>query len=481
MTDIPHDDIIERATLGALLLQPHRVVEIADLSPLVFWGERNRVVYIGMADCLRRHKKLDPVLLLSTLKETGRDEAAGGGAYIGQLLDSGARGANLDAYSERLRDLELRRAAIQGANEVATLAAQDGVDAAIAALKHYAATIQRRAVWEPMAVDMSRLLEDEVPPIPWLVDGWLGQGDLATLAGEWATGKSIVAMDLAISVAAGLSWMGRIPVVTPGPVLYLDEENNPHNAHRRLARMVRGRDIDPVLARELPIRYLSRNRIHLEDRRSKDMVRREIDRSKAKLVVLDSLIRFHRRNENKSDEMAAFYADAVAPLIAEFGVAILTLDHMRKPGENDKGADTAHRLRGSGDKAGVVDDLWTLEGDRDESTRILSCRKNRWEDTLPPPIQTTWKSSEDEAAAWIVATDATMKAEAVIVGLVAGAETQGVRASALFDAASQKGVARSTTIRTLKRLVKEGSVHRRTEGKNGTRYWSDKFALTTNA
>lgn len=482
LTDtIPHDNNIECAALGALLLQPHRLAEVADLSPLAFWSDRNRAVFVGMAECLRRHKTLDLPLLKSTLEDTGKLEAIGGPAYLGEILDGGIRGANLSAYVSRLKDLELRRVAIQGAATVAALARQEGVEAASAALKDYARRTEPRVTTDLLALDMANVMAGEIPPVPWLVEGWLGRGDRCTLGGEWATGKSLIAMDLAISVAANLPWLGRVTVSHSCPVLYADEENNPANATRRLRRMVAGRNIDAEVGSTLPITYLTRNGLKLDNPKNREALRRALDRTKAGLLVLDSMVRFFSGNENKTDEVARFYAEAIDPLISEFGCAILILDHMRKPGEGDDKADTAHRIRGSGDKAGVADDLWTLEGDRDSDRRTLSCRKNRWEDSLPPAMTTKWVTSEDESAAWIEATDAAMQAEAVIVGMVAATEDRGIRAGELIEVACRNGIAKRTAQRTLKRLVANGSINRREEGKQGVRYWASNFQLRVGA
>lgn len=481
MTDVPHDEAIEQATLGALIVQPSNILEVADLSPLAFWSDRNRAVFVAMASCVRQHGTIDAPLLRATLYEAGKLEFVGGPAYLSVLLDGGIRGVNLSAYVARLKDLEMRRVAIQGAATVAALAREEGIEAACAALKDYAKRTERASTLELLSLNMSEVMAGEIPPVPWLVEGWLGRGDRCTLAGEWGTGKSLIAMDLAISVAGNLPWLNRVTVAEPCPVIYCDEENNPANATRRLKRMVAGRSVDPEVGAGLPITYLTRNRIKLDSPRHLDALRRLLDRTKAGLLILDSMVRFFSGNENKTEEVSAFYSNCIDPLIAEFGCAVLMLDHMRKPTDGDDKVDQGHRIRGSGDKAGVSDDLWTLEGDRDSDRRTLSCRKNRWEDSLPPAMTTKWVTSEDESAAWIEATDAALQAESVIVGIVELAGDKGIRATNLYDQAKAKGIPHMTVIRTAKKLRSKGVINHRQEGKQGVRYWSNNVQLRESA
>lgn len=476
--DLPHDDAIEHATLAALLLQPQRALEDAiDLTEHAFFKDSHRVIFKGFCATLGKYGTADLRLLVRTLQEGSTLDSAGGEAAVSALLDVGAKSANIRHYVGILRELEGQRAAIYGAEEIAAVARGYGVADVVQALRFHAERLDKRIKrTELLALDIREALTGEMPAIPWLADGWLGRGDLCIFGGEWGTGKSVVAMDLAVSVAAGIPWMGRIPVQS-GSVAYIDEENNPRNSARRIGRMIRGRNLEPLEAESLPLHYLCRNRLNLDDQHNRDRLRRELDATKPALLILDSLIRFHSRDENKNTQMAAFFAEALAPITAEFGCAIVALDHMSKPNGESKDFDAAHRIRGAGDKAGVADTIWTLEGDREADSRTLAARKNRWEDTLPPAISTRWRVSEDETAAWIEASDAQLNAEVIVVGIVAEAEDRGILASPLFETAEARGIPRRTAIRTVKRLRHEGTIEHRKERGNRVRYWSRGVAL----
>jgi hypothetical protein len=61
-------------------------------------------------------------------------------------------------------------------------------------------------------------MQSRTPP-PQLVSGILGQGTLVILTGEYGTGKSFLALDWSLHIAAGLSWQGH--PVEQGSVLYI--------------------------------------------------------------------------------------------------------------------------------------------------------------------------------------------------------------------------------------------------------------------
>ena len=143
---------------------------------------------------------------------------------------------------------------------------------------------------------------------------------------------------------------------------------------------------------------------------------------------------------------------------------------MRKPSKEDAAFDTGHRVRGAGDKAGVGDGVWTVEGDREGDTRTFSCRKNRWEDSLPQALTTKWKVSDDESSAWIEAKDAEIAADLAVTNVLSTCPS-GLLASDLYDRLKAQGVKRRTAQRMIQKHVQAGVVSSRKEGSRNVRYW----------
>jgi RecA-family ATPase len=72
----------------------------------------------------------------------------------------------------------------------------------------------------------------EIAEMRWVVDGMIPANNVTDLAGDGGTGKSLLALQLAVAVSAGKSWLGRD--VEQGCVLYMSCEDGIDEIRRRL-------------------------------------------------------------------------------------------------------------------------------------------------------------------------------------------------------------------------------------------------------
>jgi hypothetical protein len=70
---------------------------------------------------------------------------------------------------------------------------------------------------------LDEIAANGIPPIPWLIEGWLARRNIVLLAGRAGAGKSTLVVNLAVAIASGRDWCGLKPVET-GSVIYCDEE-----------------------------------------------------------------------------------------------------------------------------------------------------------------------------------------------------------------------------------------------------------------
>lgn len=77
----------------------------------------------------------------------------------------------------------------------------------------------------------------DLPPVQWAVPGLLPAG-LSFLVAAPKMGKSWMALDLCLAVAAGGEWLGR--KVNQGPTLYLDLEDSANRAQTRMRTLLDG-------------------------------------------------------------------------------------------------------------------------------------------------------------------------------------------------------------------------------------------------
>ena len=486
MQDLPRNLDAERALLSAFVLDRQQYERLRSrITVDVFTHELHLLVAKALDVLYRTGADFAPVTILAEMDRneatSARFRGAGGVDLLGDLTIAGIPSKAAASYLKILEESAQKRSILKATDELAALA-RNGAE--VTDLAKVFQVYSRRmetllATAEGIrTVDVLAALNATLPPVPWIADGWLGEGDLVIFGGEWASGKSLIALDLAISVATGIHWMGRIPIAKTGPVLYVDEENNARNVTRRLSRMIRGRNLDPDLTGSIPLRYLTKNHLRLDAPRGLSTLRTEIKAHRPVLVVLDSLIRFHGADENSNTDMAALFGEAIVPLATKYNCAFVVLDHMRKPSKEDHKFDQGHRVRGAGDKAGVGDGLWTVEGDRETDSRALSCRKNRWEDSLPPAMTTKWVTSEDETAAWIECSDAVIASEVrrltaeIAIPKILENNPRGIHATELYDRAAAATAAPKRTLqRVVKTLLSDGVIRSRKEPFRKVRYW----------
>lgn len=77
----------------------------------------------------------------------------------------------------------------------------------------------------------SRLAGKPIPARKWLVDQLVPSGTVTLLGGDGGTGKSLLALQLAVASALGKSWIGQS--VKPGHAVYVSAEDDQDELHRR--------------------------------------------------------------------------------------------------------------------------------------------------------------------------------------------------------------------------------------------------------
>ncbi|MEK3920594.1 replicative DNA helicase [Paenibacillus sp. FSL K6-2393] len=104
----------EQSTLGAMLLNPDEVMELAEgLSDDAFYDKAHRLIYIAIADLKKSQQPIDLVTLTSRLKANGELQDIGGVSYLANLVRAVPTTANAGYYIEQLQDMAIRREFIQ--------------------------------------------------------------------------------------------------------------------------------------------------------------------------------------------------------------------------------------------------------------------------------------------------------------------------------------------------------------------------------
>ena len=155
----------------------------------------------------------------------------------------------------------------------------------------------------------------------WLVAGLWAEQAVGIVGGEPKCCKSFLALDFAVSVAAGVPCLRRFGVPCSGRVLLFAAEDALHIVRRRLDGICEAAGI--ALA-DLDILVITAPVVRLDmdaDRRS---LAETVARLKPRLLVLDPFVRLHRIDENASGEVAPLLA-FLRGLQRRHGVAVLAV------------------------------------------------------------------------------------------------------------------------------------------------------------
>ena len=160
----------------------------------------------------------------------------------------------------------------------------------------------------------------------WLVDALWSDEAVGIIGGEPKCGKSFLALDLAVAVAAGIPCLRRFAVSRPGRVLLYPAEDALHIVRRRLDGICAAAGIS-LAALDVQVITASSLRLDLEaDRASLDET---VARLQPRLLVLDPFVRLHRINENANGEVAPVLA-FLRELQRRHAIAVVLVHHARK-------------------------------------------------------------------------------------------------------------------------------------------------------
>ena len=193
----------------------------------------------------------------------------------------------------------------------------------------------------------------------WMIEGIWANNSHGMIAGEPKTYKSVIATEIAISVASGYPMWDAFKVNKTGPVLIVQEENSEWILQDRIAKiayskgLLKGRVKIPNKASgkifiefppELPIRICNGYGFDLTLVDDREALTEEIDRVGPALVILDPLyLMLGALDENSAQSLRETLAWLIR-IKDDYGTAIMLLHHWNKGGGSARGG---QRMLGS--------------------------------------------------------------------------------------------------------------------------------------
>jgi replicative DNA helicase len=116
---VPFSMEAEQSVLGALMLDNRAWDKIADhISEEDFYRPEHRLIFSAMVELTRRSEPMDTVTVHGMLVEQTKLEAAGGEAYLYELVKNTPSAANIAAYAGIVREKSILRQLIETATDI---------------------------------------------------------------------------------------------------------------------------------------------------------------------------------------------------------------------------------------------------------------------------------------------------------------------------------------------------------------------------
>lgn len=212
----------ERGLLGALLLKPDVIHDVADsVKSDSFYAEKHKVIYEAMRELSDRGDPIDLLSLSERLQSSGQLERIGGRAYLAELANSAPSPGNYSHYADLVARKHLLRSLIDASHVIAESAYDEAQDTHIvldeaekaimaignnvAAHKFINIGDKLEDAWE--RIEALSKKEDGIRGVPTgykELDGLLSglhPSDLVILAARPSVGKTSLALDIARNAA----------------------------------------------------------------------------------------------------------------------------------------------------------------------------------------------------------------------------------------------------------------------------------------
>jgi RecA-family ATPase len=281
----------------------------------------------------------------------------------------------------------------------------------------------------------------EAPARSWLVRDLIPDRTVTMLSGDGGVGKSLLAIQLGVAVAAGRNgWIGVSP--DPGPVLYVSAEDDLEEIHRRLEDVVTGHDVAlgdltdfhivPLAGKDAVLAAAGKGGVIAPT----PLWTAIVDATatiRPKLVILDNLADIFAGNENARPEARQFIG-MLRGLAIEHGLAVLVIAHPSLSGLSSGTGTSGSTAWSNSVRSRLYLDRAKSENDAeaDPNVRLLRTMKANYS-AIGGEIRIRWEKGcfrPDGAASGFDRMAAESNADAIFLDLVAKFQAEGRNVSA---------------------------------------------------
>jgi len=125
----PQDLEAERALLGAIMLKPNAMYDVADMvMPDSFYASKHGDIFEAMFTLFSRGEPIDLVTLSGKLESQKKLEQIGGRGYLSELVNAAPAATNATHYAQVVKAKHVHRDLIEAANHIGELGYKEDVE-----------------------------------------------------------------------------------------------------------------------------------------------------------------------------------------------------------------------------------------------------------------------------------------------------------------------------------------------------------------
>lgn len=322
-------------------------------------------------------------------------------------------------------------------------------------------------------------LHGDPPSRDWLVRDMLPQSTVSLLYGDGGTGKSLIALQLAVSTVLGRDWLGKMTTI--GPVIYFSAEDDRQELHRRLHSICK---LHSASASQL-------GTLHIADMAGKDAllanigkktgmlsasaVFRTLDELAAaigpKLIVLDTLADIYPGNENDRAQVRHFVG-LLRGLAIRHRCSVLVLAHPSLTGITSGTGASGSTAWNNSVRSRLYFERVKYDGyESDPDARRLKVMKSNY-GPIDGEVSVRWQEGAFIASQSPLTSDNEARAERIVLHLIERNAAQGRYFTALrapgelATMPGSEGLTKQMLKRAMERLFAVGKLTQRTVKEN---------------
>ena len=348
---------LEQAVIGALLLDNkalHKIEHIINTSD--FTHQQHQIIFNAIKTQIQGGSPADVVILSNTYNIDL--------IYLGRIVRDTPSAANIMGYVQKLKELNYQAVTLAHLKKI-TADLESGVISSADSLQHLIEAQEKTTTRKGNNFMFTQINEMKIAPIDWLIDDFVEAKALVEVFGAPEAGKSLLAIDWGLSVAAGISWQGCN--TRQGSVFYIAGEG-----HNGLSRRFHAWGVNnQVDISDLPF-YPSQQAASFYNKNAAIEVEKAITlvvnktQQTPRLIIIDTLARNFGGNENSTEDMNLFINHIDTHLRDKFKTTVLLIHHT--------GHGSAERGRGSSALKAAVDAEFSMVKDAKEVIN-LTCTK----------------------------------------------------------------------------------------------------------